>query len=339
MVMKGSQSIDDVLIPRGIIIAYPISAGVVSNDGIDLGFCMETDLKIIDAVKNRYSARDAEKSKIYERVVRTDYSIGITCISSNEDNFAMIRRQEKTTEVQAGSYYTFAAPQAITAPAVLDRAKQLTYRHVHVTELKYDGGTGLFAAGQIVTGAGGATGKIAFVDGIAASGSLWLVDVAGTFIDDEAITDPLVGVALANGTQSVKEDIVLLNNAKTVKYTKDTDYGIEHRTGTIFFFSGVTIVAAAALHAIYDYATLSETTIKKGSSGISYYEVHILPQNDDGPLIEWIFYNCAIHTDTTVKLISEGDGDVELSIILTPVADGPNATDDYPYFRERFLTE
>ena len=110
MVMKGIQSVDDILIPRGVIIAYPISGGVVSDDGLDLGFCMETDLKIIDAVKNRYSARDAEKSKIYERVVRTDYSIGITCISSNEDNFAVIRRQEKATEVQAGNYYTFAVP-------------------------------------------------------------------------------------------------------------------------------------------------------------------------------------------------------------------------------------
>jgi len=337
--MKGIQSVDDVLIPRGVIIAYPISAGAVSDDGLDLGFCMETDLRIIDAVKNRYSARDGEKSKIYERVVRTDYSISITCISSNADNFALIRRQEKTSEVQVGSYYTFAAPQAVTAPAALDRAKQLTYRHVHVTELKYDGGTGLFAAGQVVTGGGGATGKIAFVDGIAASGSLWLVDVVGTFIDNEAITDPLVGAALANGTQSVKEDIVLLNNAKTVKYTKNIDYGIEHRSGTVFFISGVTIVAAAALHAIYDYITLSETTIKKGSSGINYYEVHVLPQNEDGPLIEWIFYNCAIHTDATVKLVSEGDSDVELSIVLTPCADGPNASDDYPYFRERFLTE
>jgi len=68
-------------------------------------------------------------------------------------------------------------------------------------EINYDGGTGLFTAGQIVTGAtSGATATILLVEGDDLSGRLWLGAVTGgPFQDNEALSDPVTGAAVAQG--------------------------------------------------------------------------------------------------------------------------------------------
>jgi len=336
MVLKGSQTIDDVTVSKGLVIAYPIVDNAVVNEGIDLGYCMETELRVADTMKNRYSPRDGAKKKIYERVVQTDYSIPMTIISENGDNFAILFNGVSGLYTQAGSYYTWAAPEDITVPSVLDRSVQLAKKGATCKTLKYDGGSFIFVAGETLTGASSLeTALIAWVDGDATSGILYLVNVSGDFDDDEIITDSGTGAAVANGIQTTINDIVLLNNAKDTKYTKDTDYGIHEKSGTVFIYSGITIAASAALKAIYDYATISDVVIQESDSAIQHYEVHILPQNLYGKKIEWVFWKCAVYADTTLKLISESDDDAEMSLTFTPLADGPNHTDAYPYFRQR----
>ncbi len=69
--------------------------------------------------------------------------------------------------------------------------------------LPYDGGTGDFTVGLVVTGTTStASGTIASIDGTTASGTLNLTGVTGTFQDDEEITDTSTGVAAVNGSQS-----------------------------------------------------------------------------------------------------------------------------------------
>ena len=69
------------------------------------------------------------------------------------------------------------------------------------TALAYDGQTGNFTVGQIVTGAtSGATGTITADDDQGTDGTLTLSDVTGHFQDDEAITDPVTGAATADIT-------------------------------------------------------------------------------------------------------------------------------------------
>ena len=337
MVLKGSQTVDDVTVSKGLVIAYPIVNNAVVNEGIDLGYCMETELRVADTIKNRYSPRDGTKKKIYERVVQTDYSIPMTIITENGDNFAILFNGVTGLYTQAGGNYTWIAPEAVTAPSVLDRSVQLAQKGVTCVTLAYDGGTGLaFTNGDTVTGTdSGATGLIAWEDGDATSGTLYLVGVVGDFTDDEAITDVGGGDAFANGTQETINDIVLLNNAMDTKYTLNTDYGIHEKSGTIFIYSGVTIAVDAALKAIYDYAVISDVVIKESDEAIQHYEVHILPQNLYGKKIEWVFWKCAVYADTTLKLISESDDDAEMSLTFTPLADGPNHTNAYPYFRQR----
>ncbi len=66
--------------------------------------------------------------------------------------------------------------------------------------LKYDGQTGAFTSGLVVTGGtSGATGTIVeILDNDGVSGSLILSGVALTFQDNEAITDSSTGAAVAN---------------------------------------------------------------------------------------------------------------------------------------------
>ncbi len=67
--------------------------------------------------------------------------------------------------------------------------------------LAYDGQSGNFAAGLLVTGGtSGATGLIHQDTDAGATGTLLLTDVRGTFVDNEVLTDSSTGAAVVNGT-------------------------------------------------------------------------------------------------------------------------------------------
>lgn len=67
--------------------------------------------------------------------------------------------------------------------------------------LAFDGQTGDFTLGQVVTGTtSGATGTLVAQTDAGATGTLYLTGVVGTFEDNEAITDPITGAAVVNGT-------------------------------------------------------------------------------------------------------------------------------------------
>ena len=70
-------------------------------------------------------------------------------------------------------------------------------------ELNYDAQTANFTVGLVLTGGtSGATGRIIYDRDAGATGTLGLVNVAGTFQDNETITDSGSGSATANGTLS-----------------------------------------------------------------------------------------------------------------------------------------
>jgi len=338
MALKGSQQADDLLIPKGIVLAFPIVDGAVQKEGIDLGYCQETDLRVAESVKSRYTARDGSKSKIYEKVIKTDYSIPMTIISVNPDNFNILFHGEKGTWTQTKGSFS-SSPEDVTAPSVLDRAIELTKKSVTVSTLKYKNGTADFTKGKTLTGGtSGATAYIAWVSGDTESGLLTLVEVSGEFQDGEAITDDATGSAKADGTDSLKENIVLTDSAGTTRYVLDTDYGLHSDSGILFFLSGGTISPSASLKAYYDYAEKSDVLIKQGEKATREYRIMILPQVDEGPKIEWTFWRCAVYTDTSLKLITESDSDLEISLTFTPLADGPGATSEFPYFKQRFIS-
>ena len=69
--------------------------------------------------------------------------------------------------------------------------------------LLYDTQTGNYTKGRTITGAtSGATARLQDVVDAGATGTLTLIDVVGTFVDNEIITDGAGGSATVNGTIS-----------------------------------------------------------------------------------------------------------------------------------------
>lgn len=70
----------------------------------------------------------------------------------------------------------------------------------NATKVNFDGQTGNFTVGDIVTGGtSGATGQIQYQKDNGTDGFLSLIFISGTFTDNEAITSPSGGAALVNG--------------------------------------------------------------------------------------------------------------------------------------------
>lgn len=76
--------------------------------------------------------------------------------------------------------------------------------------LAYDSQTANFTLGQVVTGTtSGATGLIVADADSGATGTLTLITISGEFVNNETITDPLGGSALANGVMAHQASAVL----------------------------------------------------------------------------------------------------------------------------------
>lgn len=338
MALKGSASGADILIPKGVVICYPVASGVVDVDGgIDLGYCQEAELGVTETTRQVYSARDASLALAIDKVVKTEYSLPLQLMSVNADNLAFIFRAVKSTLAQAAGAYDDASPLAIAAPAVLDRAQKLGKRSVAITAIAYDGGTADFTIGaQLSTAA--STAEIVWVDGTTVTGTLYVVSLTGAdFINDAVIVDDNVapGAAIQNGAVVVENNIVLTDTGAAARYVLDTDYGIDEKSGTVFYLASGNITAEEVLEGYFDYAELSETIIKSGATGIDEYQVEILPFADSTEnRYEYTFWRCSIKLDTTIKLITVAEEEVMINVTLTPLTDGVGASSDYPVFRQ-----
>lgn len=339
MALKGAASGVDIIIPKGVVICYPVTSGVVDVDGgIDLGYCQEAELGITETTRQVYSARDASMALAIDKVVKTEYSLPLQLMSVNADNLTFIFRAVKSTLTQTAGHYDDAAPLAIAAPAVLDRAQKLGKRSVSITAIAYDGGTVDFVIGaELSTGA--STAQIVWIDGTTATGTLYVVDVSGNdFVNDAVIVDdtPVTpGAAVQNGAVVIENNIVLTDTGAAARYVLDTDYGIDEKSGTVFYLESGSITAEEVLEGYFDYAVLSETVIKSGATGIEEYQVEILPFADSTEnRYEYTFWRCSIKLDTTIKLITVAEEETIINLTLTPLTDGVGATSDYPVFKQ-----
>lgn len=91
------------------------------------------------------------------------------------------------------------------------------------SDLAYDGQTANFTLGDILTGAtSGATGRIIADSDSGATGTLTLMDIVGTFQDNEAIAGALGGAALVNGTIS-DQNAALLGSTTSIQAAIESD--------------------------------------------------------------------------------------------------------------------
>lgn len=89
--------------------------------------------------------------------------------------------------------------------------------------LNYDTQTANFTVGDVLTGAtSGATARITADSDSGASGALTLQDVVGTFVDNEALSDPGGGAALVNGSLSLS-DVALVGSVTSIRAAQETN--------------------------------------------------------------------------------------------------------------------
>lgn len=89
--------------------------------------------------------------------------------------------------------------------------------------LAYDTQTANFSAGQILTGStSGATARIQADSDSGATGTLTLVDIVGAFVDNETITDPSGGSALANGVLAA-QNVALKGTSDNIRTAYEDD--------------------------------------------------------------------------------------------------------------------
>lgn len=90
-------------------------------------------------------------------------------------------------------------------------------------QLNYETQTANFTLGDILTGGtSGATGRIVADSDSGTTGTLDLQDVKGAFVDNEIITDAAGGSAMANGTLSFS-NAVLVGSVENVRAVQETD--------------------------------------------------------------------------------------------------------------------
>jgi len=123
--------------------------------------------------------------------------------------------------------------------------------------LTFDGGTGDFTVGQVVTGTtSGATGLITAKTGSTAAGTLTVKGVAGVFIDNEAITDPVTpGAAVVNGAMTTGL-AVQANGSTTIHISNGY---INYNGGTVDFTAGQ-VVTGGTSGAVGTIISISGTT-------------------------------------------------------------------------------
>jgi len=119
----------------------------------------------------------------YDSTKLAAYTISTDTVTDIKTNF----NTNVTSGARYGDYFFVASPQ--------DNIGRVTFT------LNYDGQTGNFATGLVVTGGtSGATAIILEDNDLGATGTLTLGSISGTFQNNEAITDSATGAAVASGT-------------------------------------------------------------------------------------------------------------------------------------------
>lgn len=220
----------------------------------DLGNAPAFNFSIDIATLEHYSSRAGLRAKDKKVVSEVTPKFTFTLDEINAENVAMLYFGDVTDVSQTLDTGVLDMFENVYGNRYFD----LSNRNVTgVTYLRYDGGTGAFTAGLVVSGATG-SGTIEAIVGDTTAGVLVLSGLTPGFIDDEAITDTSTGSAQANGTEVVSTtDILVCDTTGTTIYTASTDYTINLVTGRVYFMSTMTITEGDDIYVAYDCGAFS----------------------------------------------------------------------------------
>lgn len=267
--MATAPNTDNYTLGKGVVFFDQLVAGAYQGER-DLGNAPAFTFNIAVEKLEHYSSRGGLKAKDKEIISQITPGLAFTLDEVNKENLALLTLGDITTVTQtAGSV----AAEVITAH--LGKRTDLAYRGIICWDLPYNDAAAdnvIFVVGEIVTGAGGATGVVLKVTGTSAAGTLTIARTNTTdFVDAEVITgggtgladvNSTTGGALATGTPL----ILVQDDADTVTYVAGTDYEIDitlsdDDIGRIRIIETGSITDEEVLHVTYQYAGLTYTNI------------------------------------------------------------------------------
>ena len=273
--MSTAPNTDNYTLGKGVVFFDQLIAGTYQGER-DLGNAPAFTFNIALETLEHYSSRGGLKAKDKEIISQITPGLAFTLDEVNKENLALLTLGDTTTETQvAGS----ATAEVVTAPAVLGNRVDLTYRGIINWYLPYDDSAAdnvIFAVGEVVTGAGGATGVVLGLaaGSTATSGTLIIARTNATaFVDDEAITGSGSGAAevnsLTGGSQvpaTTTPLVIVEDSTDTTTYVAGTDYEIDislsdDKLGRLRIIEDGSITAGETLHVTYQYDALTWTQV------------------------------------------------------------------------------
>jgi hypothetical protein len=264
--MATAPNTDNYTLGKGVVYFDQLVSSVYQGER-DLGNAPSFTFNIALEKLEHYSSRGGLKAKDKEIISQITPGLAFTLDEVNKENMALLTLGDTSVETQAAGGV---AAEEVTAN--IGKRSDLAYRGITSWNLPYDTGTVIFVVGEVVTGAGGATGIVLSVTGDSTSGTLVIARTNTTaFVDDEAITGSGTGAATVNsstgGSIYVTTPVILVQDSTdTTTYTEGTDYEIDvslsdEKIGRISILDTFTGTDGETLHVTYGYAALTYTLI------------------------------------------------------------------------------
>lgn len=255
---------------------YSLGKGVIyfdklNSDGYegerDLGNSPSFNSSVALDKLDHYNQRSNIRAKDKTVVLEVTPTVSFTLDEINVENVELMFMGETTETVQAADddlSYTIDVSTLHEDMIHGNRYYDIgDYRNIGVWTLSYDGGTGVGARGETVTGGTSSATCVILQPGAAtASGTMMIEDITGgPFTDGEALTGSGTFAANADGVESFDTtDACISDNAThSTFYTKTTDYTVDSEVGRIY------VVEGGSLDGVTD-----DTDVEFGVSATTY---------------------------------------------------------------------
>jgi hypothetical protein len=313
--MAITPNTDNYTLGKGVVFFDQLIDSVYQGER-DLGNAPAFTFNIALEKLEHFSSRGGLKAKDKEVISQITPGITFTLDEVNKENLSLLTLGDVTTVTQAAGQ---SAAEDVTAN--LGLRSDLDFRGITYWNLPYNDALAdnvIFVVGEVVTGAGGATGTVLGLatGSTATAGTLYISRTnAIAFVDAEALTGDGTGAAEVNsatgGTLGTGTPYVLIqDDVDTVTYVAGTDYEIDttlsdDSIGRIRFLSGGTVTEGETVHVTYGYSALTYTNIAAFANTQINGKLRFVSDNPAGNQQELMIWSVSLTPSGETAMIGE----------------------------------
>ncbi len=317
--MATSPSTDNYSLGKGVVYFNLKNAAGVYTGERDLGNAPAFTFNIALEKLDHFSSRGGLKAKDKVVVSQITPTVAFTLDEITKENVALLTMGEQNEVIQpAGSV----SAEVITAN--LDRRSKLAFTEITFETLPYDTGTTIFVEGEVVSGAGGATGVVLAVTGDATAGTLTIAKTnTDPYVDGEVLSGSIAGDAAVNSlTGSIAGTgtpvVLVQDSTDTITYVAGTDYEIntvlkDDKIGRIKILDGGSIAAGDELHVTYQYRACTYTEVQALKQTLMEGELRFVSDNPVGAQQMVQIWRCSLTPTGDTSLIGESWSEIAIS--------------------------